>query len=359
VILKKTPLFDEHVKAGGRMVEFAGWHMPVQYEGVMDEHRRVRSKVGLFDVSHMGEIIVSGTGSLDTLQWLTSNDVSKLENGGAQYSLLLNPTGGVVDDIIVYCLEKDRSYLVCVNASNVDKDFNWMKSHNRGAAIENQSDLWSQIAIQGPNAMELSARVFGSSVCELRPFTFGLVGDVCVARTGYTGEDGVEVFVPKEQAVRLWQRLLEGGGDLGVAPIGLGARDTLRTEMKYSLYGQEITDETSALEAGLGWVVKFAKGDFVGRSALEEQKGRGLGCRLVGFRMRDKGIPRLGYSLFCFDNNEIGRVTSGTMSPTLNEPIGIGYVEQNWAAEGSEFYVNIRGRNVRAYVVKTPFVKRQ
>jgi aminomethyltransferase len=357
--LNQTSLHDEHVKLNGRMVDFAGWHMPVQYEGVIEEHERVRKNVGLFDVSHMGEIFFRGPKALESLQWLTTNDVSKLENGQAHYSLLPNEEGGLVDDIIVYCVEKNATYLVCVNASNADKDFEWMKNHNKGADVKNESGDWSQIAVQGPKAVELAARLLGDAVKEIKYFEFRATpkngATWYVARTGYTGEDGYEIFLPHKDARIFWNELLEKGKDLGVGPIGLGARDTLRTEMKYSLYGHEITSETSALEAGLGWVIKFNKGDFIGREALEKQKGQ-LKNKLVGFKMLDKGIPRQGYPLISFDNIEIGRVTSGTMSPTLKEPIGIGYVRSEWATPGKEFFVQIRGRNARAHVVKTPFV---
>ncbi len=361
--LKKTPLSSEHEKLGGRMVDFAGWWMPVQYEGVIEEHVNVRTSVGLFDVSHMGEVFVTGPQSLTTLQWLTSNDVSKLENGDAQYSLLLNPAGGLVDDIIVYCMEKNQRYLVCVNASNADKDFAWMKENNKGAEIQNQSGEWSQVAVQGPKAMELIKRVMGEDYSSTPYFKFKTIkrdsGEWIMARTGYTGEDGMEVFLPNSAVVGFWTKLLELGKDLNVKPIGLGARDTLRTEMKYSLYGHEITAETNALEAGLGWVVKFGKGDFIGRGALEKSKVSGLKKKLVGFKMIDKGIPRQDYPLISFDNAAIGRVTSGTMSPTLKEPIGIGYVPVELSQEGQEFFVQIRGRNAKVKVVKTPFVNQK
>lgn len=357
--IKKTSLYDEHVRLGARMVDFAGWHMPVQYEGVIEEHLSVRENVGLFDVSHMGEIFVSGPKALETLQWLTSNDVSSLNEGQAHYSLLLNPRGGVVDDVIVYCIEKNQNYLVCVNASNTEKDFEWMKKNSSDAIIENESAKWSQIAIQGPKAVELTARVLGDDVMTINSFNFRTLNRQgkkwIVAATGYTGENGFEVFLPNEDAVGFWRELLEKGKDLGVKPIGLGARDTLRTEMKYPLHGNEITDETSALEAGLGWVIKFQKEEFIGKQALEPRKGK-LERKLVGFKMVDKGIPRHDYPLISFDNIEIGKVTSGTTSPSLKEPIGIGYVKKDWADVGKEFFVQIRGRLAKAHVVKTPFV---
>jgi aminomethyltransferase len=358
---KKTVLNAEHVAAGARMVEFAGWNMPVLYQGVIEEHLNVRENVGLFDVSHMGEIFFNGPKALESLQWLTSNDVSLLNPGDAQYSLLLNKEGGLVDDILVYCIEKNQNYLVCVNASNIEKDFQWMKENSLGANIINESDSWSQIAIQGPKAIELTSRILGESVKKIGSFKFLPHNHHSrtwyVARTGYTGEEGFEVFLPNEDAVHFWKNLIKAGEDLKVSPIGLGARDTLRTEMKYSLYGNEITATTSALEAGLGWVIKFAKGNFIGKEALEVQKGKTKN-KLVGFKMRDKGIPRQGYSLISFDNIEIGKVTSGTMSPCLKEAIGIGYVPTELAEIGKEFFVQIRDRNAKAYVVKTPFVSK-
>lgn len=257
---QKTPLVDEHVKLGGKMVDFAGWWMPIQYKGLREEHNCVRSKVGLFDVSHMGEIRFKGPKALETLEWLTTNDVSKLQNGEAQYSLLPNDQGGLVDDIIVYCLKKDQDYLVCVNASNKDKDFEWMKKHNRGAEITDESSQWGQIAVQGPQALALLDQVLSKPISQMKSFTVLETefagGKALIATTGYTGEKGAEVFIAAPQAVALWQTLLEKGASLGVQPIGLGARDTLRTEMKYSLYGHEIDDTTNPYEAGLGWVIK-------------------------------------------------------------------------------------------------------
>jgi aminomethyltransferase len=359
--MRSTPLKAEHESLNAKMVEFAGWYMPVEYKGLRQEHMNTRENVGLFDVSHMGEIRVRGPKSLETLQWLTTNDVARLSPGQAQYSLLPNESGGLVDDIIVYCIEPNANYLVCVNASNADKDFAWMKAHNRGAELTNESEKWGQIAVQGPKAMTLVERIFSSSARDIAPFHFAEIefqGAKCiVARTGYTGEDGVEVFVPAATTVSLWRELLDKGRDLGVQPVGLGARDTLRTEMKYSLYGHEIDDHTNPYAAGLGWVVKPEQKDFVGREKILEQKSRGLERKLVGFIMTERGIPRAGYSLFSFDNKEIGKVTSGTVSPSLNDNIGIGYVDQNMSEIGTQLYVDIRGRKVKARVVKTPFVQ--
>lgn len=360
--IQKTPLYDEHLKAQARMVEFAGWNMPIQYKGLKDEHLCVRTNVGLFDVSHMGEIRFRGPQALETLEWLTTNDVAKLNNGEAQYSLLPNAEGGLVDDIIVYCLEKNSDYLVCVNAANKDKDFAWMTKNNKGAQITDQSTEWGQIAVQGPKALALMDQVLGVKVSELKPFTFLQTtfagAEVIVARTGYTGEDGGEIFIEAPATAHLWQSLLESGAQWGVQPIGLGARDTLRTEMKYSLYGHEIDDTTNPYEATLGWVVKPTKKDFIGKSIILAQREKGLTRGLVGFKMLDKGIPRQGYELYSASGEKIGKVTSGTHSPSLDEPIGIGYVATPYVAEGSEIFVDIRGRKVKAKVCKTPFLSR-
>jgi aminomethyltransferase len=360
--LLKTPLADEHVKLGARMVDFAGWWMPVQYKGLREEHENVRNNVGLFDVSHMGEVRVKGPKSLETLEWLTTNDVAKLNDNEAQYSLLPNHDGGLVDDIIVYCLKKNEDYLVCVNASNKDKDLQWMLKNNKGADITDESSFWAQIAVQGPKALPLVEKVFGLNVSEMKPFTtrpFDFQGAKAIlATTGYTGEKGCEIFIEAKGAVKMWQELIRQGDEFGVMGIGLGARDTLRTEMKYSLYGHEIDDTTNPFEAGLGWVIKPAKKEFIGKTPMLKVKEAGLAKQLVGFKMLEKGIPRQGYTLFSFDNKEIGKVTSGTHSPSLDEPIGIAYVSSAFAAEGTEFAVDIRGRKVKAKVCKTPFVKK-
>lgn len=360
-----TPLKEEHESLGAKMVDFAGWWMPVEYSGLRAEHTNVRQNVGLFDVSHMGEIRVRGRQALEALQWLTSNDVSQIGNGKAQYTLLTNECGGVVDDLIVYCIERGQDYLLCVNASNTVKDWDWIKGHIpselQQVEIKNESDDWGQVAVQGPRAVELCARVFGESVQEVGAFHFApflFQSELCyLARTGYTGEDGFEIFVPREKTVSLWRQLLESGKGLGVLPIGLGARDTLRTEMKYSLYGQEIDDSTNPYAAGLGWVVKPDAKRFIGREAILDQKVKGIEKQLVGFKMLDKGIPRHGYKVLSIDNIEIGKVTSGTVSPTLNESIGIAYVAKAHAAMGSEICIDIRGRAAKAQVVETPFVK--
>lgn len=357
---QRTPLYAEHIKLGGKMVPFAGWEMPVQYKGLREEHSCVRNHVGLFDVSHMGEIRVKGPKALETLEWLTTNQVSKLENGMAHYNLLPNDQGGLVDDIFIYCLEKDRDYLVCVNASNKDKDFAWMIKNNKGADITDESSKWGQIAVQGPQAPALLDAVCGFAVSamernQIQAFTFKNYKGY-VATTGYTGEKGAEIFIEAAGSVSLWQDLLTKGADFQVQPIGLGARDSLRTEMKYSLYGHEIDDTTNPYEAGLGWVIKPKAKDFMGKNIILGAKEQGLKRALVGFETLDKGIPRQAYTLCDESGASIGVVTSGTHSPTLDKPIGIGYVDTAHSALGSLIWVDIRGRKVAAKVIRTPFV---
>ncbi len=356
---RRTPLAAEHERSGARMVDFAGWWMPVQYVGLIEEHQQVRRAGGFFDVSHMGEIRVQGANSLAALQYLTTNDVSKLGAGQAQYSLLPNEQGGLVDDIIVYCLKPNQDYLVCVNASNISKDWEWMRTHNQGAELTNQSDKWAQIAIQGPQVLPLCDQIFGFEVSAMKPFTHQ-AGDfrghqIILATTGYTGEVGCEVFIAATGAVELWQTLLAEGAKRDMGPIGLGARDTLRTEMKYSLYGHEIDDQINPYEAGLGWVIKPGAKDFVGKGPMVAGKEKGLARKLVGFEMVDKGIPRQGYKLWSAED-EMGWVTSGTHSPSLNRPIGLGYVGTKFATAGQEIFVDIRGKRVKARVCPTPFV---
>lgn len=366
-IIQKTALNENHKKRGAKIVNFAGWEMPIQYTQLKEEHHTVRTAVGLFDVSHMGEIRFKGPEALSSLQWLTTNDVSKLESGQAQYSLLPNHRGGLVDDIIVYCLEKNQDYLVCVNAANKDKDFAWMAQHNRGAVITDESSQWGQIAIQGPKSHELLHSVFNESFEAVKNFSVfhrkftnpkDKLVDVIIATTGYTGERGGEIFVPWDETENLWDLLLEKGQSMGVRPIGLGARDTLRTEMKYSLYGHEINDELNPYEAGLGWAIKPDAKDFIGKAVMLKEKEAGLKKKLVGIRMVEKGIPREMYPLYSKDGNPTGWITSGTHSPTLDAPIGIGYVAIKDAELGSEILVDIRGRKVKAQVCKTPFIQK-
>jgi len=359
--IQRTPLAAAHEKLGGRMVDFAGWWMPVQYKGLKEEHLCVRAHVGLFDVSHMGEIRFKGPKALPTLEWLTTNSVAKLAKGQAHYSLLPNNEGGLVDDIIVYCLEPNADYLVCVNAANKDKDFQWMLKNNKGADVTDESSQWGQIAVQGPKALQLLAKVLGTEAgtmnsFEVHPFQkWG--GTLLFARTGYTGESGGEIFVPAELTEKLWFELLEQGQDLNVQPIGLGARDTLRTEMKYSLYGHEIDDSTNPFEAGLGWVVKPAAKDFLGKAAMLAGKENGLKRQLIGLELTDKGIPRQGYKVLNEKGEEIGIVTSGTLSPSTEKAIGIAYVATPYIALGGPLLVDIRGRPAKARVCETPFYK--
>lgn len=360
--LMQTPLTALHRELGGKMVPFGGWDMPVQYGlGIIKEHKHVRESTGLFDVSHMGEIRVTGDQSLPFLESVTTNHVASLTAGQAQYSLFPNENGGIVDDLIVYCLEPQKDYLLCVNASNTDKDFQYLKTHNQiGATLENQSRQWGQIAIQGPGAVALMEKVTGLPYGDCPSFEFirwQYKGAECfVARTGYTGEDGGEVFVPWDLTEALWKDLLEADPD--VKPIGLGARDTLRTEMKYSLYGQEITDQTNPYCAGLGWVVKPKLKDFLGKDKMLAQKEAGLGKKLVGLEIKGRGIARQGYKAFSFDKKEIGEVTSGTLSPSLNKAIAVAYVTEDAAKVGTQLFVEIRQKMVEAEVVKTPFYKK-
>jgi aminomethyltransferase len=342
------------------MVDFAGWEMPVQYSGLKQEHLAVRNSVGLFDVSHMGEIRVKGPKALETCEWFTTNHVAKLKAGEAQYTLFPNDQGGIVDDLIIYCIEPEVDYLLCVNASNKDKDLKWVLDNNKGADITDESDRWGQIAIQGPKAVGVTQRVFSALESSRPAFTFsheGFKGAECiVARTGYTGEDGYEIFVPWEKSSELWETLMSAGQPEGIQPCGLGARDTLRTEMKFPLYGNEIDDSTNPYQAGLGWVTKPKLKDFLGRDQILENKPK-LDSRLVGLELTDKGIPRTGYEVVNSEGEVIGRVTSGTQSPMTGKSIGIAYVKSGYKEIGTELKVQIRARQVSAKVVKTPFIE--
>jgi len=362
--MKRTPLYDEHVRLGGKMVEFAGWEMPVQYAGVVVEHHNVREKVGLFDVSHMGEIWVTGPSAEKALEYLTCNRVSALYDGKAQYSALLNDQGGVIDDIIVYRFSAER-FLLCVNASNADKDFEWLCSRNQtDAKIVNASAEFGQIAVQGPRALELLAPlVRGTDLLALKSFecveTEILNTKVIIARTGYTGEDGVEIFVKAERTVDLWRLLLEHGEPYGVMPCGLGARDSLRLEAALPLHGHELSPEISALESGLGWIVKFDKGDFIGREALAAQKEKGVPRKLVGFFLTEAGIARQGDTLVDpATTAEVGVVTSGTKTPTVQQALGMALVATSQAAIDTKLTCVVRGRSIAATVVRLPFYKR-
>jgi len=342
------------------MVDFAGWEMPVQYKSVVSEHEAVRSAAGLFDVSHMGEVELTGPGALEAANRLLSNDLARSADGQAVYSGLLNERGGFVDDVVAYRFSPER-ILMCVNASNREKDFRWMTERTSGVKPINRSDDYAQLALQGPKAAAILQRKTAAALSSLRSYRFteaDVAGVPCIlSRTGYTGEDGFELYCAPGKAEALWFALLDEGREEGLVPAGLGARDSLRTEMKFALYGNDIDEEHTPLEAGLGWIVKLDKGDFIGRAALERQKAEGVRRKLVGFELLESGVPRHGYSIVK-DGTAAGVVTSGTFGPSVKKPIGIGYVPSELASEGSTFAVEIRGRPVAAKVVKTPFWKR-
>jgi aminomethyltransferase len=354
---RRTPLYEAHQNLGAKLVDFAGWEMPVQYESVIAEHQAVRTAAGLFDVSHMGEVEFRGKGALEAANGLISNDLTRCADGQAVYAGLLNDEGGFVDDVVAYRFSPER-ILICVNAANRDKDFQWMSSHAKGVAPDNRSDAYAQLALQGPKAASILKRLTPVELDGIKTYRFseGPVANVpcIISRTGYTGEDGFELYCAPEAASKLWFALLDEGKPDGLKPAGLGARDSLRTEMKYALYGNDIDDVHSPLEAGLGWVVKLDKADFVGKAALERQKAAGVKRKLVGFELVESGIPRHGYPVLK-EGQRVGEVTSGTMGPSVKKPIGMGYVPTELSSEGSTFHVEIRGRPVAAKVVKTPF----
>lgn len=357
--LKKTPLHAEHQALGARFTAFGGWDMPVQYSGIVAEHAATREKAGLFDLSHMGEFLFDGPGAEDFLQRLTTNDVTRLAVGQAHYSMFLHPTGGVVDDIVVY--RRAQGFLVVVNGANVAKDWAWVTSHDPGPGVKvvDATDETALLAVQGPRAAEIVSKVVDLPLEGLYYYRFaeGKAGGVpaIIARTGYTGEDGFELYVPAEEACGIWRRLLEVGRPLGLLPVGLGARDTLRLEMAYPLYGSDLNDTTSPLEAGLNWVVKLDKGEFVGREALLEQQAEGVKRRLAGFVVSG-GVARHGYTLCTVEGSAVGEVTSGSFSPTLGRNIGLGYLRPELTGEGQAIAVDIRGRLIPATVTRTPFV---
>jgi aminomethyltransferase len=359
--MKKTALHALHQSLGAKMVPFAGFDMPVRYSSDLDEHHTVRKAVGVFDVSHMGEFWVMGPGALDLIQWVTSNDASKLTAGKVQYSCLPNGKGGIVDDLLVYCIGPEE-YMLVVNASNIEKDWNWIQSQNRfGAKMENFSDFISLLAVQGPLAKAVIQKCTDVDL-EAIPyynFTKGTVAgipDVIISNTGYTGAGGFELYVPNDKVEALWKTLFEAGAPEGIKPIGLGARDTLRLEMGFCLYGNDIDDTTSPLEAGLGWITKFTK-TFVDSDRLLEQKASGLTRKLVGFELLERGIARGHYDVKDAEGQVIGQVTSGTQSPTLGKSIGLAYVPAALSKPGSRIFIDVRGRNLEAEVVSLPFIK--
>lgn len=358
---KRTPLYEVHRQLGAKMIPFGGWEMPVQYAGILEEHRAVRERAGLFDISHMGEIEIAGPGALEAIQRLTTNDASRLSIGEIQYSVLTTPEGTFVDDITVYKFADDR-YWLTVNAANTEKDVAWIRDHVATVAeIRNISDTISLLAIQGPRAQEILQKLTTAELGKLRYYFFveGTVVDIrcCISRTGYTGEDGFEVYSPPQHATTLWNTLIEAGAPVGLQPCGLGARDTLRLEAKMALYGQDIDDRHTVLEADLGWIVKLDKGEFIGREALARQKADGVSRKLVGFEMLGRGIARPHYTI-AKESTPIGEVTSGGPAPSLGKNIGLGYVAAQYAAIGTEWDIVIRGQPVTARVVRTPFYKR-
>ena len=360
--MKNTPFTEKHIALGAKMAEFAGYNMPISYSGINDEHATVRNNAGVFDVSHMGEFILKGDKALDLIQRVTSNDASKLSNGKAQYSCLPNEQGGIVDDLIVYCIEENKVYMLVVNASNIEKDWNWISKFNtEHVEMHNISDKTCLLAIQGPNATKILQPLTDMDIMNLKYYTFAKgkfagVDNVLVSATGYTGAGGVEIYFEDVDgaADKIWDAIFAAGGPQGMKPIGLGARDTLRLEMGYCLYGNDIDDTTSPLEGGLGWITKFTK-DFTARPILEKQKAEGVTRKLVGFEMMERGIPRHDYLIKDAAGNTIGKVTSGTQAPSLNKAVGLGYVNTAFAAVDTEIFIEIRNTPVKAKIVKFPF----
>lgn len=357
--MKKTALYPIHIEAGAKMVPFAGYEMPLQYSGLLEEHATVRNGVGMFDVSHMGEFFVEGPGAAELLQYITSNDVEKLFPGKVQYSCFPNGKGGIVDDLLVYCMAPDRFMLV-VNASNIDKDWAWIDSQNESdVALENASDNYSLMAVQGPLAVKALQKLTSIDLAEMAYYTFKIgsfagIDEVIISATGYTGAGGFEIYVHNEFAQKAWNAIMAAGEEFGIKPVGLGARDTLRLEMGFCLYGNDIDDTTSPIEAGLGWITKFNK-DFIDKEVLLNQKEQGTTHKLVAFEMVDRGIPRHDYPVVNDKGERIGRVTSGTQSPSLGKAIGMAYVLRDYSALGTELFIDIRQKSIAAKVVKLPF----
>ncbi|MCF1191848.1 glycine cleavage system aminomethyltransferase GcvT [Mangrovimonas sp. AS39] len=359
--MKNTALYDTHVALGAKMVPFAGYNMPVQYEGVNIEHETVRKGVGVFDVSHMGEFLIEGPNALELIQKISTNDASKLTIGKAQYSCMPNDNGGIIDDLIIYRI-KEETYLLVVNASNIEKDWNWISSKNDvGAEMRNLSDDYSLLAIQGPKAVEAMQSLSSHDLSAITFYNF-IVGDfagiehVIISATGYTGSGGFEIYCKNSEVKQVWDKVMEAGSSFGIKPIGLAARDTLRLEMGYCLYGNDIDDTTSPIEAGLGWITKFTK-DFTNSEALKAEKEAGPKRKLIAFELDERGIPRHDYSIVDEQGNDIGHVTSGTMAPSLGKGIGLGYVVTEQASLGNKIFIQIRKNAVPASIVKLPFYK--
>lgn len=361
--MKNTPFTQKHIELGAKMVEFAGHNMPISYAGINEEHHTVRRNAGVFDVSHMGEFILKGENALDLIQRVTTNDASKLTAGKAQYSCMPNENGGIVDDLLVYCIEENKVYMLVVNASNIEKDWNWIQKHNeKNVEMLNISDETCLLAVQGPNATKILQSLTDMDIMNLKYYTFVKgkfdgVDNVLVSATGYTGAGGVEIYFEDKNgnAEKIWNSIFEAGAAQGLKPIGLAARDTLRLEMGYCLYGNDIDDTTSPLEAGLGWITKLSKENFVAKEIIQKQKEEGIERKLVGFEMIDRGIPRQGYDICDEGGNKIGYVTSGTQSPSLNKAIGMGYVAMEQSSIDSTIRVKVRDKLLQAKVVKIPF----
>lgn len=361
--MKTTPFTEKHIALGAKMHEFAGYNMPIEYTGIIDEHLAVCQSVGVFDVSHMGEFWVKGPHALAFLQEVTSNNVAALEPGKVQYTCFPNDKGGIVDDLLVYQYEAEK-YLLVVNASNIEKDWEWCTSHNTvGAELENASEHMAQLAVQGPKAIAALQKLTDINLSEIPYYTFKvgqLAGEsnVIISNTGYTGAGGFELYFYPDAADKIWSAVFEAGEEFGIKPTGLGARDTLRLEMGFCLYGNDLSDTTSPIEAGLGWITKFTQGkNFTNRAMLEKQKNEGVSRKLAGFELIDRGIPRQGYALMNAEGDVIGDVTSGTMSPTRKIGIGMGYLKPEYTQLGTEIFVEVRGRKLKAVIVKPPFRK--
>jgi aminomethyltransferase len=360
--MKSTAFLDKHLALGAKMAEFAGYNMPISYSGINDEHQTVRKGAGIFDVSHMGEFILKGPGALDLIQRVTTNDASKLTAGMAQYSCLPNNEGGIVDDLLVYCLEENKSYMLVVNASNIEKDWNWISGfNNTNVEMHNISDKTCLLAIQGPQATKILQPLTDTDILNLKYYTFAKgrfagVDNVLISATGYTGAGGVEIYFENknDDAEKIWEAIFKAGGSQGLKPIGLGARDTLRLEMGYCLYGNDIDDSTSPIEAGLGWITKFNK-SYPSSNAFEQQKKEGVKRKLSGIEMIEKGIPRHDYPVTDITGKTIGKITSGTQSPSLSKAIGIGYLDTAYSALDTELFVKVRDKSLKAKVVKIPF----
>ncbi len=361
--MKQTPLTDIHILLGAKMHEFAGYSMPIEYSGIIDEHMAVCKNAGLFDISHMGEFLIKGDNAVDFLQKITTNDLHSLKTGQAQYSCITNRDGGIIDDVVIYRLS-ETAFMMVVNASNIQKDLDWLNDNILyGTKIEDISGYTGLLAIQGPKAKTILQKLTDIVLNEIPyyRFTTGKVAgadNILISNTGYTGAGGFELYFSKENAVHLWSEIINAGKPYGIKPAGLGARDTLRTEMGYCLYGNEINENTTPLEAGLSWITKFIPGnDFYGRDILEKQKENGITRKLCGFRLNEKGIPRNGYNIVDNENKIIGKVTSGTISPTLKAGIGLGYIQKEYAVNGSGIWIQIRNKNIEAVIIKPPFRK--